>query len=361
MLRLCIVEPTNHPAGGVLGRSLPHLDEFEIETLARVPDDLRGVNVVVLNNILGTPESMPAGRVMDYVRQGGGLFAIHDTVFPYSVHERFITDCGIRAAFDAVQVVPTANGVERHILLARAKPEDPLQRFPVRPMPEAAGHPILRGVGEFELAEEVWAQNLAAGVRPLMSAEVGDRIPAHSRFRNPIPVCACKSVGLGRLAFFSLGHFAAMYSDPQFLLLASNAIRWTAKVTSESRWAYDVFLSYGSRNRAQAQVIKDCGDRMGVRIFLDERELEGGDLWEEEIRSALEGSRELALLATKESLKSEWVTTEWGAAWVLRRRITPLLYRCDVDDLPRRMQRLQAMDWSNYEVYLTRVLERGGD
>ena len=68
-----------------------------------------------------------------------------------------------------------------------------------------------------------------------------------------------------------------------------------------------------------------------------------------------------ALLATRDGLKSEWVTTEWGAAWILRRRITPLLYRCDVDDLPRRMQHLQAIDWHTYEAYLTRVLQRGGD
>jgi hypothetical protein len=94
---------------------------------------------------------------------------------------------------------------------------------------------------------------------------------------------------------------------------------------------------------------------------MDEREIEGGDVWEEEIRAALAGSRELALLATKPGSKSESVTTEWGAAWVLQRRITPLLYRCDVDDLPRRIQQQQAIDWHTYETYLTRVLERGGD
>jgi hypothetical protein len=99
---------------------------------------------------------------------------------------------------------------------------------------------------------------------------------------------------------------------------------------------------------------------MGVRIFMDEHEIEGGDIWDEEIRAALQGSREMALLATQDGLKSEWVMTEWGAAWVMQRRITPLLYRCDVDDLPERLRRHQVIDWHTYEAYLTRVRERGG-
>jgi hypothetical protein len=259
-----------------------------------------------------------------------------------------------------VQPFQTPNGVVNQVLLARANPDDPAQYFPVRPMAEGAGHPIMEGIGEFELAEEVWAQNLATGVRPLMSVEVGDRVPSHPRFRQSIPVCACKTFGRGRLAFFSLGHFAPMYENAQFLRLTANAVRWVAKLTNESQWAYDLFLSFSSRNRDQAREIKVCGDRMGVRIFMDEREIEGGDIWDDTIRAALQGSRELALLATRDGFKSEWVTTEWGAAWVMQRRITPLLYRCDVDDMPERLRRHQAIDWHTYEAYLTRVRERGG-
>jgi hypothetical protein len=151
-----------------------------------------------------------------------------------------------------------------------------------------------------------------------------------------------------------------MYENEQFLRLVTNAVRWTAKLTNESQWAYDVFLSFSSRNRDQAREIKACADRMGVRVFMDERETEGGDVWDETIRAALNSSRELALLATRDGFKSEWVTTEWGAAWVMQRRITPLLYRCDVDDMPERLRRHQAIDWHTYEAYLTRVKERGG-
>jgi hypothetical protein len=360
MSKVCIVEGQDHPAAGLLAASLPDISEFSVVTASSVPADLDSVDVLVLNSIMLSPQSIPVDEILERIRGGGGMFAIHDSVFPYSVHPGFIAECGIRAAFDAVQYVQTDDGVEGRVMLARANPDDPMQRFPVRPVPEGAGHPILRGVGEFELAEEVWAQNLAGGVRPLMSVDVGDRVPSHPRFKQLIPVCACKTMGAGRLAFFSLGHFRETYANSHFLRLASNAIRWTAKLSNESEWAYDVFLSYSSKNRDQAREMKRCADQMGVRIFMDEREIEGGERWEEEIRAALAGSRELALLATREALKSEWVTTEWGAAWVLQRRITPLLYRCDVDDLPGRMQRVQAVDWHTYEAYLSRVVERGG-
>jgi len=359
MLRLCVVESREHPAPEGLGRALPGLDAFTVETVAAVPEDLENVDVLILNSIPPASDSIPEDRVLRFVERGGGLFSIHDSVFPYSPHRRFVAACGIRAAFDAVQPIQTPNGVINQILLARANPDDPLQYFPVRPTAEGAGHPIMEGVGEFELAEEVWAQNLAAGVRPLMSVDVGDRVPSHPRFRQSIPVCACRTLGQGRLAFFSLGHFAAMYEDAQFLRLTANAVRWGAKLTNDSQWAYDVFLSFSSKNRDQAREIKACGDRMRVRIFMDEREIEGGDIWDETIRAALQGSRELALLATRDGFKSEWVSTEWGAAWAMQRRITPLLHRCDVDDMPECLRRHQAIDWHTYEAYLRKVKERG--
>jgi Trehalose utilisation/TIR domain len=360
MPNLCIVETQEHPAPGFLQRLIPGLEDFRGETVGAVPEDLASVDVLILNNIPATPDSLPEEQVLHFVEGGGGVFSIHDTVFPYSPHRRFIASCGIRYAFDAVQSFQTPDGVVNQALLALANPDDPAQRFPVRPIPEGAGHPILEGVPEFELAEEVWAQNLATGVRPLMSVEVADRVPSHPRFRQPIPVSACRTLERGRLAFFSLGHFAAMYENQSFLRLCSNAVRWLAGLSIESQWRYDLFLAYSSRNRDQARVIRQCGERMGVRIFMDERELEGGDIWDETIRAAVQGSREFALLATRDSLRSEWVMTEWGAAWALGRRITPLLYRCDVDDLPDRLRRCHAVDWNSHELFLTRVHERGG-
>src|SRR5260370_11660832 len=108
-----------------------------------------------------------------------------------------------------MQIVVEPNRSFVQVNLASPVQGDPLSRFPIDPMPGGAGHPILEGIETFELAEEAWAQNLAPGVRPLLSADVSDRVFAPQRFREgPIPVAACRPLGEGRLAWFSLGRFA---------------------------------------------------------------------------------------------------------------------------------------------------------
>ena len=78
----------------------------------------------------------------------------------------------MRNATGAMQLVIGPGGQSMQINLARSDPADPVTRFPVKPLPDGAGHPILEGIGPFELAEEVWAQNLAPGVQPLLAADV---------------------------------------------------------------------------------------------------------------------------------------------------------------------------------------------
>src|ERR1019366_5990633 len=210
MPRVCIVEPQSHPAPRTLGRRLQELGDFAVRTVDAVPADLEVTEAVVLNSIPPSEGLIPEDRILRFVEGGGGVFAVHDSVFPYGANRQFVAECGIRAAYGATQVVQRPEGLVTEVLLAVSDPRDPLQRFPLRPMAEGAGHPILKGVGEFELADEVWAQNLAPGVRPLISADVGDRVFAPQRFREgPIPISACRTLGKGRLAFFSLGHFAA--------------------------------------------------------------------------------------------------------------------------------------------------------
>ena len=189
---------------------------------------------------------------------------------------------------------------------------DPLQRFPVRPSPESAGHPILDGISDFDLAEEVWAQNVVPGARYLSSRTLGTGSELARDLREPIPVAACTVVDQGRVAFFSLGHFPETYEDSGVLRFFANAINWLAKRTPEQCHLYHVFLSYSSANKDRALRFAEVVEAGGLRIFRDEVEIRSGDKWEESIpQSAPRNSRELAILATPDSLSSEWVQTEW--------------------------------------------------
>ena len=107
----------------------------------------------------------------------------------------------------------------------------------------------------------------------------------------------------------------------------------------------DIFLSYSVTDRDQARHIFDHLDKAGVSVFLAERDLSPGDVWEDAIRDALVNCSTFWMLVSPNSLKSEWVTTEWAAAWALNKRIVPVLFRCTLEDLPSRLRAHQCIDF----------------
>lgn len=109
--------------------------------------------------------------------------------------------------------------------------------------------------------------------------------------------------------------------------------------------SYDVFLSYASEDREEAEGLYKAIVAAGGRVFQAEKCLSPGDNFAEKIRQALNGSRELWLIISPESIKSEWVISEWGAAWALDKKIVPILYRCAPESLPDRLRQLQCIDY----------------
>lgn len=109
---------------------------------------------------------------------------------------------------------------------------------------------------------------------------------------------------------------------------------------------YDVFISYSARDSESALKLRSALEaEQGLRCFLAPKGVRAGQDFADEIRLALLSSRVVCLLATPSSLGSEWVTTEWGAAWVLKKPVIPVLLRRAVDDLPDRLRRVQAVDF----------------
>jgi len=149
-----------------------------------------------------------------------------------------------------------------------------------------------------------------------------------------------------------------MYTDPNFIRFAANAIQWVTKETNERDYEFDLFLSYSSRDRDQARSVVRAAEALGLAVFQDEKNIEPGVVWAEEIRRALLNSREMALLASPTSLVSEWVQTEWGAAWAMQRTITPILLMVAPDQLPERLRQRQAVIYGEHEPYLQAVRDR---
>src|SRR5258708_31524546 len=105
MPRVCIVETPEHPSPRTLERRLAEVDGFVVRTLAAAPDPLDNAEALVLNSIPSAPGSIPEDRILRFIEQGGGVFAVHDSVYPYAGNRAFIAACGIRNATGAMQIV----------------------------------------------------------------------------------------------------------------------------------------------------------------------------------------------------------------------------------------------------------------
>ncbi|KAF0109186.1 MAG: cytoplasmic protein [Anaerolineaceae bacterium] len=108
---------------------------------------------------------------------------------------------------------------------------------------------------------------------------------------------------------------------------------------------YDVFLSYSTKDKVEAKKIETFLTKKNLRVFLSEKDIKPASNWKKDIQNALTNSKLLCVLATPNSLGSEWVITEWGAAWAMRIRILPILLRCSLKDLPERLKDYQSIDF----------------
>jgi hypothetical protein len=127
-----------------------------------------------------------------------------------------------------------------------------------------------------------------------------------------------------------------------------NTILKVEGAQNSSKKFYDVFLSYSTINKDQVGEIYDFLTSKNVNVFMSEKKIQPSSNWEEVIKDALKSSKLLCLVASPESLASEWVKTEADSAWVLEIPILPILYRCAEKDLPDKLRRKQSIDYHEY-------------
>jgi hypothetical protein len=125
----------------------------------------------------------------------------------------------------------------------------------------------------------------------------------------------------------------------------------------------DVFISYSSLDDKKAEKIKTILENSGLKVFKADREIQGGDLFNEKIREALNNSREVCLLYSKRSAKSQYVVTEWGAAWFMNKLIVTFYLNMEREDALNIDQRLSQTQLNPFEEeylqdYCNQVLQR---
>jgi len=128
-----------------------------------------------------------------------------------------------------------------------------------------------------------------------------------------------------------------------------NGVLSVEGVQNHGKKRYDVFLSYSTANKDQARVIFDFLTNEKFNVFMSEKNIQPSSNWEEVIKDALKSSKLLCVVASPESLASEWVKTEADSAWLLETPILPILYQCATKDLPDKLKRIQSIDYHEYK------------
>ena len=92
----------------------------------------------------------------------------------------------------------------------------------------------------------------------------------------------------------------------------------------------DAFISHSSRNRSAAARIEAGLEREGLKVWLDESEIELGVLLGKELQDSIRESRTVVLLWSEHAALSRWIATEWLTAFHLGRFVIPAA----LDDTP---------------------------
>jgi tetratricopeptide (TPR) repeat protein len=109
---------------------------------------------------------------------------------------------------------------------------------------------------------------------------------------------------------------------------------------------FDVFLSHGGPDKPWVQTLRDELGKLGLRAFLDVRELQPGENWTLRLSQELLHSRAMALVLSAGTLQRGWVDQEWtsflAAHGPTAGRLVPVL----LDDvvLPPFLNTLQAIN-----------------
>ncbi len=114
---------------------------------------------------------------------------------------------------------------------------------------------------------------------------------------------------------------------------------------------FDVFLSHHSSDKPWVIYLKSELVKRGLRVWLDQDEIRPGDRFVEALQEGLQRCHAMALIVSRESLKSRWVQEEYESALAIGNASpTPLrLIPCLLQDaeLP---PFLATRDWVDFRV-----------
>jgi hypothetical protein len=119
----------------------------------------------------------------------------------------------------------------------------------------------------------------------------------------------------------------------------------------KSAVGYRVFLSHAHKDRwiakQCARLIEEAG-RPHVKVFFDEKDIEGGQSIPDSVRTGIEKCDEFVVLLSRDSKDRPWVLIEMGAAWGLRRPIIAIIDKIGPKEMPDILSPYKAIDLNDF-------------
>jgi hypothetical protein len=132
----------------------------------------------------------------------------------------------------------------------------------------------------------------------------------------------------------------------------------TAKKGSAQKPAtYKVFISHSSYDLWIAKQMAKEINALKVETWLDEKDLEGGDILAEAILKGIRACQETIVLVSTKSIASQWVAYEIGATRSLKKRVTPILNNVPADALKVTAD-VKAIELNQFDQYLLQLKQR---
>jgi hypothetical protein len=155
-----------------------------------------------------SPSPSARAALTSHLRRGGGVLAMHTAVICFDDWPGYAETLGARWVWGQSGHPPLGPPVQVRV---------------------AAAHPLVDGVRDFTVVDEVYGDLARApGVTGLLSAEP----PGHPGLAEPM--LWTREYGGGRIVYDALGHHPPSYAVPEHREILRRAIRWTTHDTQEA-------------------------------------------------------------------------------------------------------------------------------
>lgn len=120
---------------------------------------------------------------------------------------------------------------------------------------------------------------------------------------------------------------------------------------------YVVFISHSSKDSWIATVIGEKIEDLGAVCWLDEKDLEGGDVIAADIIRGIDACHEAIVLISPNSVKSQWVAFEIGGVRAQHKRVTPILNNVNSEDMAP-LKDVKAIELNKFEQFMAQLQKR---